>query len=178
MQGYCPDFLYFCLFLPKSVYRTFSGRNSLQAFRCMDITFHSLHQCWLPLFPNAQATGWNISYFLSVRETPVSRVLSPHQFVWGRNCIFLFLVCHAEICNHFTKAEDQNCCDYANSFWILSFSWDGMLGTCPSVTSKQSQTYGFVWHAETVLSLVFAFCRLCTGCRHLVGFFCLSLSPF
>lgn len=159
--------MYFCLFLPKSVYRTFSGRNSLQAFRCMDIAFHSLHRCRLPLFPNAQTTGWNISWFLPVQETPVSR---------GRNCIFLFLVCHAEICNTFTKDEDQNC-DYANSFWILSFSWDGTLGACPSVTSKQSQTYGFVWHAETVLSLVFPF-RLCIGCRHLVGLFCLSLSPF
>lgn len=42
--------------------------------------FHSLQQCWLPLFPNAQPTGWNASYFLPVQETPVSRALSLHQY--------------------------------------------------------------------------------------------------
>lgn len=44
-------FYVFFFFVPRTVYGTFSGRNRLWAFGCMDITFHSLQQCWLPLFP-------------------------------------------------------------------------------------------------------------------------------
>lgn len=149
------------LFVPRTVYGTFSGWNRLRAFGCMDITFHSLHQCWLPLFLKCSTNRMeHFLFFAGSGDSCFQGCVSSPVFPGEK---LYFAVCNADICNHFTKAEDQNCCDFANSFWILSFSWDGTLGACPAVTSKQSQTYGFDMQRLCFLWCLLSDCVLAVG---------------
>lgn len=71
-------YVFFVCLFPKPYMEFFQVEKlKHQALGFMDLTFHSLLWCWLPLLPNAQATGQNIS-FLPILETSYPTALSPH----------------------------------------------------------------------------------------------------
>lgn len=168
--------LFICLFLKPymELFQVEILRH--QALGCMDVTFHSLLWCWLPLLPNAQPTGWNHFLFANSGDSSFQGFVSS-------------LVCSEEKLCFAVYWLQCRCMQPFYKSWRPSplWLWQIVSGFCH--LAEMGHFGCDTWtitnhHGPIAMSnmqwLCFLWClafRLCIGCRCLVGLFCLCFSP-